>query len=103
MEIIEVGTDNFETEVLKSAKRVLIDFNANWCGPCKMLKPILEDIAQNNDEIKIVSINIDNEDELSEKYDVSSIPCLVLFDKGKEIKRNVGLISKEDIESFIGE
>lgn len=103
MEIIEVSKNNFESEVLKSTKKVLVDFNANWCGPCKMLKPIIEEIAKNNEEIKIVSINIDEEEELSDEYNVSSIPCLVLFDKGKEIKRNVGLISKDDIETFIGE
>ena len=103
MEIIEVSKNNFESEVLKSTKKVLVDFNANWCGPCKMLKPIIEEIAKNNEEIKIVSINIDDEEELSDEYNVSSIPCLVLFDKGKEIKRNVGLISKDDIETFIGE
>lgn len=103
MKVIEVNKDNFEKEVIKSEKKVLADFNADWCGPCKMLKPIIEEFAENNDEIKVVSINIDDEDELSEKYNVSSIPCLVVFDKGEEIKRNVGLISKDDIESLIGD
>lgn len=103
MKVIEVNKDNFEKEVIKSEKKILADFNADWCGPCKMLKPIIEEFAENNDEIKVVSINIDDEDELSEKYNVSSIPCLVVFDKGEEIKRNVGLISKDDIESLIGD
>ena len=103
MKVIEVNKDNFEKEVIKSEKKVLADFNADWCGPCKMLKPIIEEFAENNDEIKVVSINIDDEDELSEKYNVSSIPCLVVFDKGEEIKRNVGLISKDDIEYLIGD
>ena len=102
MTIIEVNKDNFNKEVLESEKKVLVDFNASWCGPCKMLKPILDEVASNNDNVKIVSINIDDEDELAEKYNVSSIPCLVLFDKGNEVKRNIGLISKDDIESFIG-
>lgn len=101
MEVIEVNKDNFETEVLKSNVKVLVDFNANWCGPCKMLKPIIDEIAQNNSDVKIVSINIDDEDELAEKYSVLSIPCLIVFDKGKEVKRNVGLMSKEDIEAFL--
>lgn len=102
MALIEVNKDNFKKEVLDSEKKVLVDFNASWCGPCKMLKPILEDVSSNNDSIKIVSINIDDEDELADQYNVSSIPCLVLFDNGKEIKRNIGLISKDDIEKLIG-
>ncbi|MBQ6497159.1 MAG: thioredoxin [Bacilli bacterium] len=103
MNVIEVTKDNFETEVLKSDIKVLADFNAEWCGPCKMLKPMVEEIAESNDNVKVVSINVDDEDELAEQYEVSSIPCLVVFDKGKEVKRNVGLISKDDIESLIGE
>lgn len=103
MSIIDANKDNFEEEVLKSDKKVLVDFNADWCGPCKMLKPIIDEIAESNDKIKIASVNIDDEDELSEKCNVSSIPCLVLFENGKEIKRNVGFIPKDEIESFIGE
>ena len=102
MGIIEVNKDNFNEEVIKSEKKVLVDFNANWCGPCKMLKPILEEISANNDNIKIVSINVDDEDELAEKYNIYSIPCLILFDKGNEIKRNIGLISKDEILNMIG-
>ncbi len=101
MNIINVNKDNFDTEVLKSETKVLVDFNANWCGPCRMLRPILESIE--NDKVKIVSINVDNEEELAYKYQVSSIPCLVLFEKGKEIKRSIGLISKDEIEKMIGE
>ena len=101
MNIINVNKDNFDAEVLKSETKVLVDFNANWCGPCRMLRPILESIE--NDKVKIVSINVDNEEELAYKYQVSSIPCLVLFEKGKEIKRSIGLISKDEIEKMIGE
>ena len=103
MRVIEINKSNFETEVLNSEKKVLVDFSANWCGPCKMLKPIIEEVAENNDKVKIVSINIDEEEELSEKYNVLSIPCLILFANGQEIKRSVGLISKEDIETLIGD
>lgn len=103
MEVITVTKENFEEEVLKSSLPVLIDFNADWCGPCRMIRPMLDDIAANNDNIKIVSINIDDEDELADKYEVSSIPCLVLIKDGKEVNRNVGLIAKDQLESFIGE
>lgn len=101
MKIIEVTEENFDNEVLKSEKPVIIDFNANWCGPCRMLSPILEEVATENDSLKIVSINIDNEDELASKYKVVSIPCLVLIKNGNEEKRSVGLISKEELEQFI--
>jgi thioredoxin 1 len=103
MKVIEVNQDNFETEVLKSDKKVLVDFNANWCGPCQMLKPIIDEVAEENDNVKIVSINIDDEDVLAEQYNVLSIPCLVLFEQGKETKRNVGFISKDDILKIIGD
>lgn len=102
MEIIEVNKDNFEKEVLNSESIVLADFNANWCGPCRMLRPILDEIAKENENVKIVSINIDDQEELSEKYSVMSIPCLILFDKGVEVKRNVGLTSKDNILDMIG-
>lgn len=102
MPLIEVNGDNFKEEVLNSNKKVLVDFNANWCGPCKMMRPILEELSNNNEEYKIVSINIDEEDELAEEYEVSSIPCLVLFENGKEINRSVGLIPKESIENMLG-
>lgn len=102
MALIEGNKDNFKKEVLENKKKVLVDFNANWCGPCKMLKPILEEVSSKNENIKIVSINIDEEDELAEKYNISSIPCLVLFDKGNEVKRSVGLISMDEIEKMVG-
>ena len=103
MKIIEGNRENFEQEVLGSEQKVLVDFNAEWCGPCRMLKPIIEQVAEGNDSIKVVSVDIDSEKELAEKYHISSIPCLVVFEGGKEVKRNVGLMSKKDIEKMIGE
>lgn len=101
MEIIEVNKDNFEEQVIKS-DLVLVDFNASWCGPCRMLKPMLEELASLRSDVKIVSINIDEEEELALKYGVSSIPCLVLFKDGKEVSRSVGLKPREEIESMLG-
>ena len=97
----EVTKDNFEEKVLKSNEPVLVDFNADWCGPCKMLRPILEKIADEN-KIKIVSVNIDDQDELADKYEVSSIPCLVVFKDGKEIKREIGLMPEKKILKMAG-
>lgn len=102
MEILDVNKDNFKKEVLDSKKLVLADFNADWCGPCRMLRPILDELASTHEECKIVSINIDNEDELALKYEVSSIPCLVVFKDGKEVKRSVGLRGKSEIEDMLG-
>jgi len=101
MKIIEVNQGNFESEVLKSHIPVLADFNAEWCGPCKALRTMLQELAETNPEYKIVSINIDEEDELAEDYDVSSIPCLVVFRGGAEVKRSVGLISRDAITELM--
>lgn len=101
MAIIEGTSDNFEKEVLKSKGKVLVDFKADWCGPCQMLEPILEEFADENKDIKIISVNIDDEDILAEKYEVSSIPCLVLFEDGEEIRRTVGAMPKAKIGKFV--
>ena len=103
MAFIEITKDTFESEVLKSDKPVLADFNADWCGPCQALKPILEELAEGNDAYKFVSINIDDQDELAEEYDVASIPCLVIFKDGAEAARSIGMKSREDLEDLLGE
>lgn len=99
----DVNKDNFKEEVLDSKGVVVADFNADWCGPCRMLRPIIDELAESRSEAKFVSINIDDEDELAYKYGVSSIPCLILFKDGKEVKRSVGLIPRETLEEFIEE
>ena len=101
MSIIEITSDNFEAEVLKSDVPVLADFNADWCGPCQSMKPMLEELAAANPGYKIVSINIDDEDQLAEDYDVVSIPCLVVFKGGEEVNRSVGLIPRDAIAALM--
>ena len=102
MAVIEVNEKNFEEQVLKSDKAVLIDFNAGWCGPCRMLKPVIEQLSDELDGVKIVSVDIDENDALAESYEVSSIPCLVLVQNGEEIDRHVGYLPKERLIEFIG-
>ena len=101
MAVIEVTNENFEKEVLNSEIPVLVDFNAGWCGPCKAMRPMLDELAENNTKYKIVSIDIDEEDELTEEYEVASIPCLVVFKDGKETDRSVGLIPKDSIAALM--
>ena len=86
--------ENFD-EIIKN--KILVDYYADWCGPCKMLGPVLENI----NEIEIIKVNVDNYNDLARKYGVMSIPCLILFDKGKELKRNIGFINEAKIKEFI--
>ena len=78
--------------------RVLVDFYANWCGPCKMLGPVLEKVS---DEVKVLKVNVDENQELAREYGVMSIPCVILFDNGKEIKRSVGFMPDGKLREFI--
>ena len=100
--MISVTKDTFESEVLKSDKPVLVDFNAGWCGPCKAMKPVLEELAAATPGVKFVSVDIDDQDELAEDHGVASIPCLVLFKGGAEAKRSVGLVSRDAILELVG-
>lgn len=95
MEIIHLENQNFK-DLIKD--KILVDFYANWCGPCKMLAPILEKVDSN---LKVVKVDVDAFEKLAKEYGVMSIPTLVLFENGKEIKRNIGFISKEQIENFL--
>lgn len=97
MDVLQVKKENFEQEVLKSEKTVLIDFYADWCGPCKMLSPIVESVAKENEEIKVVKVNVDDEQDLAIKYNVLSIPTLVVIKNGQEVNRSVGLLDKSEI------
>ena len=101
MEVLKIKSQDFEKEVLQSEKPVLVDFYADWCGPCKMLSPIVDEVANENEDIKVVKVNIDESQELAMKYQVMSIPTLVVIKEGKEINRSVGLIDKSQVTSLI--
>ena len=101
--MVELNNGNFNEFVFKKDKLVIVDFNATWCGPCRMLKPILEDVEKEHDEISFGSVDVDKEKLLSEEYGVSSIPCLIFFKDGVEVSRSIGLKSKEDLEKMIGD
>lgn len=97
MMLKHVSVEDFEDEVLKSDVKVLVDFYADWCGPCKMMAPVLEEIAENNNGFKIVKLNVDENMSISEKYNIMSIPALFVFDKGEVVNKSVGLISKNEV------
>ena len=101
MEVLKVTSENFEKEVLHSDKIVLVDFYADWCGPCKMLSPVVDSVANENEDIKVVKVNVDNAQDLAIKYQVMSIPTLVVIKNGQEINRSVGVVSKSEIEEMV--
>lgn len=101
MAAIFVSNENFESEVLKSDVPVLVDFWAPWCGPCQMLGPIVEDVAEENTDIKVCKINIDENPDLAMQFKIMSIPTLVVFKNGEVYKKSVGVISKSEILELV--
>ncbi len=96
------NSDNFDSDVLKSEKTVLVDFWAEWCGPCKMLTPVIEQIATENEEKYIIGkVNVDECPDIAAKYGIRSIPCLLYFKNGKVEKQSVGVVEKAEIESTL--
>lgn len=95
--VTEITKENYEAEVLQSDKSVLLDFWAVWCGPCQMLSPVVDKIAEEREDIKVGKVNVDEQQELAMQFNVMSIPTLVVMKDGEETQRSVGVISKSEI------
>ena len=100
MSVVSLNKDNFD-EVKKSGKIILLDFYADWCGPCRMLSPVVDEFAEENPDFVVGKINVDKEPELSEEFGVSSIPMLVVMKDGKILNKSVGAKSKQQILEMI--
>ncbi|MEG0804520.1 MAG: thioredoxin [Pygmaiobacter sp.] len=103
MSVFTITKENFEAEVLNATQPVLVDFWASWCGPCKMLSPTVDRIAQEHSEIKVGKINVDEQPSLAAAFNVMSIPTLLLFKQGKVVATSVGLKQKAALEQFISQ
>ena len=102
MAVVTITKENFENEVLKSDKPVLLDFWATWCGPCRMVSPIVDEIANERDDIKVGKINVDEQGELSMQFRIVSIPTLIVMKTGEVANTAVGAMPKEEILNLLG-
>lgn len=101
MAAININEQNFEHEILRSNKKVLLDFWAPWCGPCRMVVPIVEQIAEERDDIKVAKVNIDEQPALAQQFGIMSIPTLVVMEEGKILQQSIGAKSKNAILSML--
>lgn len=101
MAVLKLTTENFEKEVLQAEQTVLVDFYADWCGPCKMMAPVVEEIAGEESGVKVCKINIDEEMEVAQKYGVMSIPTFIAFKKGEIAGRQTGAVPKSILRNLV--
>ncbi len=97
MSVVNVKKENFENDILKCPKKVLLDFYADWCGPCKMVSPIIDEIAEENPEYKVGKVNVDEQPELAEQFQVMSIPTIFVLENGKVVNQAIGVRTKAQI------
>lgn len=103
MSAIHINKENFQDIVVRAEKKVLLDFWAPWCGPCRMVLPVVEEIAEEREDIVVGKVNVDEQPELANQFGVSTIPTLIVFEGGQEIRRSVGAKNKKAILSMIDE
>ena len=104
MATVNITDENFDTEVLKSNKPIVVDFWAEWCGPCKMLTPVINEIANEfSDDFSIGKLNVDENSDIAAQYGIRSIPCLLFFKNGKVEKQIVGAVEKTEISTILNE
>ena len=97
MAVITLTQDNFEAEVLRSEQPVLVDFWASWCGPCRMLSPIVDEIAEERADVKVGKVNVDEQEELAMRFGIMSIPTLIVFKNGEAVRKTMGVQPKAAI------
>lgn len=102
MSEVVITKENFEAEVLQSEIPVLVDFWASWCGPCRMLSPVVDQLADEISDVKFGKVNVDEEPGLAQKFGVMSIPTLILFKDGKAVNQSIGVVPKEQILALLG-
>lgn len=102
MAVITITKENFAQEVLQSAKPVLLDFWASWCGPCRMLSPVVDEVAEERTDVKVGKVNVDEQPELAGQFGVMSIPTLLVFEQGKLVRQAVGARPKASVLDLLG-
>ena len=102
MAVVTITTENFEQEVLQSTKPVLLDFWASWCGPCRMLSPVVDEVAEERTDVKVGKVNVDEQPELAGQFGVMSIPTLLVFEQGKLVRQAVGARPKAGVLDLLG-
>ena len=102
MAVITITKENFEQEVMHSAKPVLLDFWASWCGPCRMLSPIVDEVAEERSDVKVGKVNVDEQPDLAAEFGVMSIPTLLVFQNGKLVNQSVGARHKSGVLALLG-
>ncbi len=102
MAVVTITKENFAQEVLQSAKPVLLDFWASWCGPCRMLSPVVDEVAEERTDVKVGKVNVDEQPELAGEFGVMSIPTLLVFEQGKLVRQAVGARPKASVLDLLG-